>query len=93
MRNGHSGEILRTRWWFALRLPPALYQPSISRCRPPLFSASSIRTGTVQAIKERTIHCHGQNPETLAARFGKKSPKHSQQVAEMLETLGALGTL
>ena len=45
------------------------------------------------AAIQKLIAAHGQDPEALSARFGKKSPKRAQQISEILETLKAIGQL
>ncbi len=42
---------------------------------------------------QKLIPSHGQDAEALAAQFGKKNAKRTQQVAEILETLQGLGKL
>ncbi len=42
---------------------------------------------------QKLIPTTGQDAETLAAQFGKKNAKRTQQVTEILETLKALGQL
>jgi hypothetical protein len=42
---------------------------------------------------QKLLPTHGTDPETLSARFGKKSPKRTEQISEILETLQALGQL
>lgn len=45
------------------------------------------------AAIQQLIPALGPDPEAIAARFGKKSAKRSQQVGEILETLRGLGQL
>ena len=42
---------------------------------------------------QKLLPTHGPDPEALSARFGKKSPKRTEQISEILETLQALGQL
>jgi hypothetical protein len=42
---------------------------------------------------QKLLPTHGPDPETLAAHFGRKSAKRTQQIAEILETLQGLGRL
>ena len=42
---------------------------------------------------QKLLPTHGPDAELLSARFGKKSAKRTQQVAEILETLQGLGKL
>ena len=52
----------------------------------------STLSAQVTAI-QKLLLTHGPDPETLSAHFGRKSPKRTQQVAEILETLQGLGKL
>lgn len=45
------------------------------------------------AAIQKLLPALGPDPDAIAARFGKKSAKRTQQVAEILETLGGLGQL
>jgi hypothetical protein len=45
------------------------------------------------ATVQKLTASHGADAEAIAASFGKKSAKRSQQMAEILETLRGLGTL
>ena len=42
---------------------------------------------------QKLLPTHGPDPETLSALFGKKTPKRTQQITDILETLRALGQL
>jgi hypothetical protein len=44
-------------------------------------------------LRSMNVVGNGADAEAIAASFGKKSAKRSQQVAEILETLRGLGTL
>jgi hypothetical protein len=45
------------------------------------------------AAIQKLLPTHGPDAEVLSAQFGKKSAKRTQQVTEILETLGGLGKL
>jgi len=64
--------------------------------KPDKSSAALIWPATLSAQVtsiQKLIPAHGQNAETLAAQFGKKNAKRTQQVTEILETLQGLGKL
>ncbi len=44
-------------------------------------------------LRSMNVVGNSADAEAIAASFGKKSAKRSQQVAEILETLRGLGTL
>jgi hypothetical protein len=45
------------------------------------------------SVLQKLLPAHGNNPEALSACFGKKSPKRTEQITEIIETLQALGQL
>ncbi len=63
--------------------------PSVPEAAPKLPWPESL-AAQVSAL-QKLLPTHGPDPEALSARFGKKSPKRTEQISEILETLQALG--